>query len=358
MKRELLALWVLALGCGSPPPPAYVTESNQAEAARRRGDHASAAQHYQRAAELALKPRDADEARYRAAEAYAQGGDLSRARALYGDLVKGGGERAERADFELAELLERAGRDAEADAWRARALHRHPSSGLAPGALRRHLDYLRDDGGAEAVLGYLEGDAQALLSTELGEAILYRRARELDDAGRASEARDAYLACAAAFPYPAGAYWDDSLYRAAEQELKLGAPALALAHLTRLLDEREAAHITGSYQRGRYAEAQLKIAEIYRDSLHDDARARRELRKVWQEHPTSRLGDEALFEEALLARRGGDLAGTCEPLRLLVTEAKSSRYAPCAALLCPSLKPDEAAPRDCHDYIKRAAGLP
>lgn len=357
MKRALLTL-VFALGCGSPPPPAYVTESNRAEAARRRGDHVGAARHYERAAELAQKPRDADEARYRAAEAYAQGDQLERAQALYATLARGRGQRAERADFELAELLHRSGREAEADVWRTRALHRHPSSGLARDALRRHLDYLRDHGGREAVLGYLDGDARALSSTELGETVAYRRARELDDAGRALEARDAYLRCAAAFPYPGGAYWDDALYRAAEQELKLGAPELALAHLTRLLAEREAAHITGSYERGRYAEAQLKIAEIYRDALRDNARARRELRKVWQEHPTSRLGDDALFEEARLARQDGDAAGTCEPLRLLVTKRKDSRYVPCAALLCPSLKPDATAPRDCHDYIKRAAGLP
>jgi hypothetical protein len=97
---------------------------------------------------------------------------------------------------------------------------------------------------------------------------------------------------------------------------------------------------------------------IYRDFLQDAARARRELRKVWQDHTTSRLGDDALFQEALLAHRAHDRAGTCEPLRLLVTQMKDSRYAPCAVELCPSLTADASAPRACHAYIKRAAGLP
>ncbi len=357
MTRGSLLAVVLALSCGSPPPPAYVRESERAAEARRRGDHAGAAEHYERAAELALKARDADEARYRAAEAHARSGRLDSARRLYAALAEGGGERAARADFELAELLRRTGQTDEAAAHLAAALERHPNAGVAPGALREHLDFLRARGGSEAVLVYLASASQRLSGSELGEALAYRRARELDEAGKPREARDAYLECATAFPYPSGAYWDDALYRAAEKELALGAPERALAHLSRLLAERESARITGSYERGRYAEAQLKIAEIYRDELRDSARARRELRKVWELYPTSRLGDDALFQEALVARGDGDQVGTCAPLRLLVTQRRDSRYAPCAPLLCPGLKVDAAAPRACHDYIKRAAGL-
>ena len=122
-----------------------------------------------------------------------------------------------------------------------------------------------------------------------------------------------------------------------------------------MLAEQEDASINGSYQRGRYAEAQLEIAKIYRDVLHDPARARRELRKVWQNHPTSRLVDDALFEEALLAHSAGDDAGTCAPLSLLVQKLPDSRYAACAHLLCATLA---ATPHECHDYIKRQAGVP
>jgi TolA-binding protein len=348
---------ISALACGSPPPAAYVHEAEQAQAARRRGDHSAAAQHYERAAALAEQPRDAEEARYRAADAYARAGDTARAEALYEKLATQGpnAERAARADFALADLLRKAGREAEGEARLLAAIRRHPNSGLARLALTEHLDYLREHGGSERVLSYLGGEANQLAASELGETIAYRRARELDVAKRTAEARDAYLACAARFPYPTGAYWDDALFRAAEKELALGAPQRAIQLLQRMLAEQESAIMTGSYERGRYAEAQLKIAEICRDVLKDPRRARRELRKVWERHRTSRLVDDALFQEALLARDTGDDAGACAPLAIIAQQLPDSRYAACAHLLCPTLA---ATGSSCREYIKRAAGVP
>ena len=351
-----LALWA-ALGCGSPPPAAYVQETEQAQAARQKGEHAAAAQHYERAAALAEKPRDAEEARYRAADSYLRAGDTARAESLYGSLASQGpdAERRARADFALAELLLETGRVEAGQARLLDAIHRNPNSGLARRALARHLDYVREHGGADAVLAFLSAEAPKLGATELGETLAYRRARELDEAGKIREARDGYLECARRFPYPKGAYWDDALFRAAEKELALGDAPRAIQHLERMLAEQEGAIITGSYERGRYAQAQLKIGEIYRDVLHDDTRARRELRKVWQKHPKSTLVDDALFQEALLARSAGDAAGTCAPLSIIVGQLPDSRYAACAHLLCATLT---ATPNACHDYIKRAAGLP
>lgn len=354
--RLVCVVW-LALSCGSPPPAAYVQETEQAQAARLKGQHALAAEHYARAAELANKPRDADEARYRAADSYARAGDTARAEALYAQLAAQttAGERRTRVDFALADLLRRTGREAEGQARLLAALHRDPNSGLARQALREHLDYVRERGGSEQALAYLNDEVRALGSSELGETIAYLRARELDQAGKDAEARDAYLACASRFPYPRGAYWDDALFRAAEKEQALGAPRQAIAHLERMLAEQESAVMTGSYERGRYAEAQQRIAEIYRDALHDDLSARRALRKVWEKHPKSRLVDDALFEEARLAHKANDEAGACAALAILLRERPDSRYAACAHLLCSSAATQSG---DCHDYIKRAAGLP
>jgi TolA-binding protein len=351
-----LATWLLC-GCGSPPPPGYVRENELAQGARVRGQHRAAAQHYERAAAAATKPRDAEEARYRAADSYARAGDAARAEALYRELAALGpnAERRARAEFALADLWAASGRVEQAEAQRAAAIRRYPSSGVASSALSQHLSYLRELGGSQRVLAYLTAESAALGTSELGETLAYRRARELAEQGLVVEARDAYLDCAARFPYPAGAYWDDALFRAAEAELSLGAPERALRHLERLLERQESASITGSYQRGRYAEAQLKIAEIYRDSLHDTTRARLELRKVWQRHPKSRLVDDALFQEALLAHRAGDRAGACAPLRIIVNELPDSRYVPCAHQLCDSLP--KTPQRDCRGYIERAAGL-
>lgn len=358
MRRWLAVLALGAAACGSPPPAAHSQALDQARAATRRGADLAAARHYEEAARLADKTRDAEEARYRAADSYVRAGAFERAEALLRALAdqSADAERRARSDFALARLLLREGRRDEGQARLAAAVRRHAASGLARRALDEHLSYLRERGGSQAVLSYLEAERAALASSELAETLEYRRARELDASGRARAARDAYLACAARFPYPSGAYWDDALYRAAEKELALGAPARALEHLRRLLAEQEDADITGSYQRARYAEAQLLIAVVYRDVLRDPERARRELRKVWSNHPTSRLVDDALFQEALLANGAGDRAGTCAPLGLIVRELPSSRYAPCAHLLCDSLAPLPG--RACRDYIKRDARLP
>lgn len=348
--------WLIG-ACGSSAVSAYSRENDLAQSARVRGQHRQAAQHYERAAAIAGKPRDAEEARYRAADSYARAGDTARAEALYRQLAAQGpdAERRARADFALADLWSASGRSEQAEAHRAAAIRRHPSSGVAASNLNRHLAYLRGRGGSERVLSYLEQQSQALGPSELGETLAYRRARELTDMGRVADARDAYLACAARFPYPGGSYWDDALFRAAQAELALGAPERALQHLERMLAQQEGASITGSYQRGRYAEAQLEIAKIYRDFLRDPARARLELRKVWERHRTSRLVDDALFQEALLARQAGDRAGACAPLQIIASKLPDSRYAPCAHLLCDSLPrtPD----RDCRSYIEREAGL-
>lgn len=349
------AAWLLALcvACGSPPPAMYTRENEAALAAQRRGDHAVAALHYERAASNAKNERDRDESRYRAASAYARAGDAARASELLTALARSSnGERSARADFALADMAPDPER---AEALRVAAIRRHPGSGLARKALEEHVRYLRESAGVDAALAYLKTERGALEQTELGETLAYRIARELDDAGRTAEARDAYLACAARYPYPRGAYWDDALFRAAEQELKLGAPERAVQHLRRLVAEQESANFTGSYERARYAQAQLELGRIYRDVLKDPEQARRALREVWTRHPKSTLADDALFQEALVAREAGDAAGACDALAVLVTKLPQSRFAPCAPLLCGRLAP---VARPCHDYIKRAAGLP
>lgn len=352
------AAWLFLLGaaCGSPPPAAYTQDHDAALAAQRRGEHALAAEHYERAAKTAKNARDAGESRYRAAESYVRAGETARAEALFTALARNGdAERSARADFALADLAERSGDAARAGNLRAAAIRKHPASGLARKALEEHARYLRAQGGSGAALSYLRGEAAALSRTELAETLAYRIARELDDAGEPLAARNAYLSCADRFPYPRGAYWDDALLRAAQKELELGAPERATAHLRRLLAEQESATFTGSYERARYAEAQLELGRIYRDLLQDPRRARRELHKVWQNHPKSTLADDALFQEALLAREAGDEAGVCAVAEVLVEKLPESRFAPCAHLLCGRVA---ESPRPCHDYIKRAASLP
>ena len=72
---------------------------------------------------------------------------------------------------------------------------------------------------------------------------------------------------------------------------------------------------------------------------------------MFDKHPTSILRDDALFQEALLARKDGDRAAACDATRLLVKVTGESRFATCARELCPDVAPPEKAPA-CRGYVK------
>jgi tetratricopeptide (TPR) repeat protein len=162
-------------------------------------------------------------------------------------------------------------------------------------------------------------------------------------------ALDAYLELARRFPYP-NAYWDEALQAAARIEEERGRYGAALTHLERMLRERETAQVVGSYERPSYAAARFHIAELYRDRLADPRRARREFRRVFAEHATSPLRDDALFEEALIAVRASDVEGSCQAARLLRDQQPDSRYARCVSALCPALPAQDSV---CRTYILR-----
>ena len=166
-------------------------------------------------------------------------------------------------------------------------------------------------------------------------------------------ARDAYLACAERHPYPKGALFDDALWHASRLDEALGRPDQAIAHLRAMLAVRETSTTVGSYERPRFSPAQFRIAVLYRDALHDHVTARREFHRLYAEHPTSILRDDALWEEAKLARDDGSGGEACALAAALTRDFPASRYAPCATVLCPTAA---APPGRCHAYLVRSAG--
>jgi len=307
------------------------------------------------AARLATSPVDREEAEYRAASSYERAGDARRALVLYERLARGRGERAARASFEHARLV--FARDsARGEALLVAAVKKFPNSGLAPRALREHLARRQAEGGTRAALEACHRLMGELEASELDETLRYERARLYEQAGSLAEARDAYVDTATRHPYPEGALWDDALSRAASLEDRLDHPRAAIRLFERMLEEREPSSGLGSYERARYAEARFRIAEIFRDRLADPLRARREFRRVYVEHTTSLLRDDALWQEALLSRQAGDRQGACAPMSLLVRDLPDSRYAPCARGLCPSAP--TVGSRDCHVEIPAPGALP
>ena len=144
--------------------------------------------------------------------------------------------------------------------------------------------------------GFSDAPSPRTKGSNLEELLAYERARRLDMLGRSAEARDAYVDCANRWPYPKGAFFDDSLYRASEMEEKLGRPKEAIDHLERLLSYREKSTTIGSYERPRYVPAVLRIAKLYEERLNDRGKARDALHRLYSEFTTSTLRDDALFD--------------------------------------------------------------
>jgi len=351
-RSALLGAALLTGACAASLPAPYQRARAAAERSYAAGRYDEAAAHWLDAAKAAARRYDREEARYRAAAAFRRARRDAQAEAIYRELAaKSSGERSARAAFDLATLSIERGELERGHELLRQAILRHPGSGVARLALDRYLDFVRERGGSRAVLAWLDTAKKELGHSELAEALGYQRARELEATEELVPARDAYLESARRFPYPRGAYWDDALFRASLIDERLGRYHEAIADLRRLLAERESAHLQGSYQRPRYAPAQYRIAELYRDRLNDPAAARREFRRVFNEHETSVLRDDALWNEALLAARAGDRRASCDALALLTRDLGESRYAPCAPALCPGLKAPEG--RRCHAYIEQ-----
>jgi len=349
VKRAWLFALLLA-ACAPSLPPAYVKARHAAEDAYAKQQFAVAAERWLSAAGSAGSARDRSEARYRAATSYERAGRVEDAAKWYRVLAGGKSERAPRATFALADLRLASGDSAGGLADLEAAIRKYPSSAIAGLALRRYFAALAEQGGERAVLAYIERVEPELGRTDLAEQLLYERARRLDARGDFSDALNAYVALADRFPYPYGAYWDDALLRGADCELRLGRPENAIALLERMLRAREVSHVSGSYERPHFADAAYRVAELYRDARHDPDAARRAFRGVFVNYPTSTLRDDALWQEARLARRIAE-SQACVPLELLVKHLPDSRYAPCAHEMCTKIAP--VARRECAAYIER-----
>jgi tetratricopeptide (TPR) repeat protein len=356
--RRALSLAAAALGmaltaCPPGPNAAYRVAKGAGDRAYSSGRYAEAAGAYADAGKAADRPRDAAEALYLEASAHQRSGAREKARAAYERLIAEQPQShfARRAEFDVADLEIESG-NVEKGYERYRQLATMKSDhGLARRAMEHYLRHLEASGGDPA--GWLKAILPEIAETELDETARYALAGYLEKSNDLLGARDAYLACAERHPYPKGALFDDALWHAARLSEALGRPEQAIGHLRAMLAVRETSTTVGSYERPRFSPAQFRIAILYRDALRDHAMARREFHRLYVDHRTSILRDDALWEEAKLARDAGNGDEACALAAVLTKDFPASRYAACAGALCPTA---QAAPGRCHAYLIRPGG--
>ncbi len=361
MTQRLLVLALAGaalVGCAS--SDAFRQAKSAGDRAKSSGRYDEAAARYHDASLAAKRPSDRDEAAYLEAATLVQAGRVEEAKRAFEELLKRSphGVRGDRAAFDRAFLEADTGDEKLGYDELERAIFARPGAGSSRRGLRRLVEHEeeKEKGGG---LAWLDANLAKLEATELSEDAIYLRATMLRRAERRREAREEFVRCATKHGYPKGSLFDDAYWHAAELDLELGEPRRAIDDLERLLAPREASSLgQGSYERPRYSMAQLKIGEIYRDQLHDPAKARAAFRKLADEHKTSLLRDDALFAEALIARGQGDRDGACEPMRTLVRELPESVFSGCAREVCAELEPSKKAP-PCREYLRaRIDGRP
>jgi tetratricopeptide (TPR) repeat protein len=348
----IAALVAIAAGCAPDRGDADLASFAAGQRAFHAGRWAECAAAWSDAAGKARRVKDRDEARFLEARCYERAFHWEDARATYRKLIAESptGPRTGRAVYDLAEI-EIAHGDAERG-WQMLddAVRKYPAHGLARPSLRRLVRHAEETGGEPAVQALLDAHAAALRGTELDEVVTYERSRSLERAGKKQEAHDAYLASARRHPYPFGGLTDDAYWRAAKIDEELGRYEEAIAHLRELLSSREPSGAWGSYERPRYSDAQLEIAEIYRDKIKDHAAARREFEKLYALHPSTINRDDAVWNEARIALADKDQKTVCALMKRMLEEFPESRYARCAHELCPTAPRGK---RECADYIVR-----
>jgi len=219
----------------------------------------------------------------------------------------------------------------------------------------RKLAQHADERGPRAGLDVLRSLEREFDTTELAPLVAFLTAQHLEAVGDDVEARAAYGRIADRWPYPFGAFFDDSLWYASLLDEKAGHPEAAIDDLERLLRERETTFIVGSYERARYVPALMRVGELYRDRLHDRAKARAAFHRLYAEFQHSTMRDDALWQEAALWRLDGDARTACDRLATLVKAFPDSRYVPCVVEQCSEVRrpPGSVAPTECRGYLTR-----
>ncbi len=352
--KKILVASVLLVACGHAPASQYQIAFATGERAEGSGRYAEAALDFDDAARVAPNAREKNHAEYAAAQVLIRGGDRSTGAAklrAIGNLSPPDEHSAEAA-YEVASIeIE----ENDSSAWidLENAMTQFPNEGDAHRALQRLAIHIEEVSGPSAAIDWLRKIAPRFEQTELVQAVHWEIAKRVEASGDLASARTLYRAIADRWPYPRGAYWDNSLFRMSAIDEKNRHFDDAISDLEEMLHQREEASVLGSYERPMYEPAAWHIAEIYRDELHDDAKAASAFHRVYAEFTTSLKRDDALWEESKIFRAQKDMSRACSTLSTLANRFPDSRYVPCAAAMCSDVsRPSKSkAPKECPAYV-------
>jgi tetratricopeptide (TPR) repeat protein len=240
------------------------------------------------------------------------------------------------ADYRAGELLERAGKQADAQAALWRVVTKYPDEPVAADALKSIVedDRAKDPKALAARLVELQA---TLAHTKLGDNIAWSLA-DLDahELGDPTAARASYDRIPR--DYPDSGLRDDARWFAAQMSEQLGDWRGAVDRLHALLATREVSYGTGSYFSIWLDDAQLELGKVLRDHLHDLPAAIAAFRQLPKDYPASVLRDDALYELEVTFAQANDRAGVCRALAALLKLEPDSKYAADAKTLgrdCP-----------------------
>lgn len=305
----------------SPRDPAFERELKAAEQEMGRGRYDAATGRFKRAASLATRPIDQDEALYRAGVALQKQEKWAEARAAFRPVADANPPRARsaRATLEIARAYGEEGDAGHEARWLERVATDFPDSGLGVGALRRLRRLVRANEGEAGELRIVNRLEAPLRDTSLGDDVVAAQADLLFAAGREDEAEERLEYLVSAYPFPIGHRWDNALMILAELDEKRGDLKAAAAHLETLLAVHESSGPPGSSTLPTAPKASLKVGELYaRLSQIDKARAA--YRRAYEDFHYASTRDDALYAWAQLELDAGQVHEACRLVDRLLAE--------------------------------------
>ncbi len=310
-----------------PRGDAHLASLARADRLHAADDFDGAAREYETAAQSAERRVDREEARYRRTRSLLRAGRRAEALAELDALAANEpiSRNTVRALYDASSLRLEDGDAAGALAGFERIVRSHPDHGLALRSLDRWVAQVTEAEGPEAGTALLVGLDEPLRESDLHDYVLFRLAERALVADDRIAAERYFARVVAEHPYPEGELWDDALVRLADLAEESGDADAAVAHLSALTSRHEGTWSPGSYTLPTMPLAELRIAELERDVRSDLDAAEAAFQRLYDDYPTSRLRDDALFGLGDLMERRGRMDDACALYRRVVSEFEVGR---------------------------------